>query len=703
MTEHAETTEVTQYTSWALVPFGGELLARRTVPDLAVRMDKQSLVVPYNYIPFFKAPVDGDLGEGDSPGHAEWLPGHYSGELRLTWRAVRPLLTGHLTDVTKVEGGAIGVHSVPVTEQGHPELPGTATKGPLRNLFGAITGSRLDAEPGVEPLIRRRRPDEALALLLGKVHLHEPGQRLVLWVNNVRRLGGAPNRGPGLITGTVALPVAVMTAAGLGHAADVRAWVRLTYHPPRGQQQAYYYWRVDSLAALDAPVPPPPAGGANQNCILVEGRIHATGEHSFGRKHDERLWVHWRLAPDGTALQEGQVNAEFHLEGERYHRVREAWRAVLDSYIGSSSPAGMTPADYTHETTARAWAELNEGQTFFFVTDPAVTPKLVVLTPGMISRVGHALTPSDLLDHRLLPPTSAAEMSAVQRVFGTVTEASERTQQDDPKPESFERQGLLQFGDLECANVVLPAPDKVWTLAPQGAPKAAYGRFTTVSGTGHPLRGLQKKDLFGADHRLAGRRVALHHTTAPQAPPTGGWPFPAARNGGRPYLAEPEHNHTQLTQIDGWVPPGAEFQQRLRFINLNRLELGALLWLLTEPSHHHIGRMRGYGFGTVTVAVDGAQVQTGEQKRQSLLAISGPPEVCTQADLNTIRDDFDAWLKRQAPKVRAAVLAAGEPYRNVRYPTLDEYTEAERGARPALPRLKLRRGRTSARHQHQRP
>lgn len=678
---------MTEYASWAQVPFGGELLARRAVPDLAVTMHEQSLVVPYNYIPFFKAPIHGDLGEGDSPGHAEWLHGHYSGELRLTWRAVRPLLTGPLTDVTDVEGGAIGVHSVPVTEQGHPELPGTATKGPLRNLFGAITGSRLDAEPGVEPLIRRRRPAEALALLMGKVHRHEPG-RLILWVNDVRTLGGTPNRGPGSITGTVALPVAVMTAAGLAHAADVRAWIRLTYHPARGAQQAYYYWRVDSLAALHAPVPPPPAGGASRNCILVEGRIHATGENSFGRKHDERLWVHRRLRPDGAALRGGQVNAQWRVEGARYHQVREAWNAVLDSYIGSSSPAGMTPADYTHEATALAWAELNEGQTFFFATDPAVTPELEVLTPGMISRVGYALTPSDLLDHRLLPPARAAEMSAVQRVFGTVTEASERSPRYGREAESFQRQGLLEFGDLDCANVVLPPPDKVWTLAPQGAPKAAYGRFTTVSPTGHPLRGLQKKDLFAADHRLGGRRVPLHHSTAPQAPPAGGWPYPATRSSGRPYLAEPEHNHTQLTQIDGWVPPGVEFQQRLRFINLNRLELGALLWLLTEPSYHHIGRMRGYGFGTVTVAVDSAQVQTGEQKRKSLLSMTVAPDVCTQADLDTIRDEFDAWFKRQAPKVRTAVLAAGEPYRNVRYPTLDEYTEAEkRRDAPALPRL----------------
>ena len=81
------------YEKWADVPFGGELEADSAIvlPSLSVTMRGSTLVMPYNYIPFFKAPAqDPDLGEGDSPGREEWRPGHYSGEIQLVWRAAGP-------------------------------------------------------------------------------------------------------------------------------------------------------------------------------------------------------------------------------------------------------------------------------------------------------------------------------------------------------------------------------------------------------------------------------------------------------------------------------------------------------------------------------------------------------------------------------------------------------------------------------------
>lgn len=458
-----------EYKTWAEVPFGGQLVADENAqrpklgikrPRLSIRMHGQPLVMPYNYIPFFKAAAtDADLGEHDAPGRDAWLPSHYSGEIRLIWRAERPLIIAELGGenvVTFIEEGRnvkrdVARYDVPRDHHRLPRVSGTTTRGPLRNLFAAVTGSRLDVSPTDE---------------------------------------------------------------------------RLTY--------------------------------------------------------------------------------------STYDRILR--RSVRHTY--PKSPAEL------------------------------------------------------VLPRDLLPPAIPEKMSAVQRVFGTVQESAT----------PFERASLVEFGDMEClTRVALPDPGPAWTLAIQGQPKPTYGRFTLVRTDGTTMAGVRKEDLFQQGHQLAGRGIWLHHSATPGDPPPQGW---RPGHGGRPYLAGADASYSQVVQITGWIPPGTEFEQRVTFTNLSPLELGALLWLIDRPTYHHVGRMRGFGFGSVSVARGEATVFTGQGKRTGLLSLRPTGGACSEDDLTRLVDDFDTWLAAASPAVRRSVLVASQPFEGVRYPTLTEYAETENTQNP---------------------
>lgn len=701
--------EVTSYANWSQVPFAGSLPAVKDMSHLRIKTSGGNLVMPYNYVPFFAAPAaDPQLGNGPAPTHERWREGTYSGSITLQWEAERPILAGVLS---RAGERGIPIYDIPRTPEGHPVLQGTMTKGPLRNLYAAVTGSRLDSLPSKTPLTYRSRPQDALHRRLARVRKHdadEAGGRLVVDICRPPDVDASLlTHRHAEVTNTVALPREHL--GGHGHGVRVWAWLELAYHPAlviRGRtvSQPYHYWRTVSpvvpVEGNEEPAAPTEAQrGVDRHevvyehpIVLVFGQIHETGEETFGqRKHDERLWVEREVArwfgPGDLERPDEVLTDKLVLADEEYQLATQAWRAVLESYIGAEPPHGHRPAHYTRKAVAVSWAMLDPGQTMYYLGKPQ-RPELHVFVPGMVSRESYVRSPARLLPRALRPASTRSELSAVQRVFGTVTEGEE----------SFADKGLLEFGGLRCANVVLPAPaEQPWTLAPQGQPKAGYGRFTTV---GLDIDGRQKAEFFGPEDGLAGRRVWLHHQATMQAPPPGGWPFDLDQrkrriaSDGRPYLADLEaQSDSQVTQFSGWIPPGAVFEQTVRFKNLSALELGALLVILDMPKYHHIGRARGFGFGSVTVRRVNTRIRSAEQRRASLLTLAPVPAHLPPAQVDAIRNAFHRWARENGgAATMSSVLQASFPCPDVRYPTLSEYGHLETGKegsamRPGRPPL----------------
>jgi len=74
----------------------------------------------------------------------------------------------------------------------------------------------------------------------------------------------------------------------------------------------------------------------------------------------------------------------------------------------------------------------------------------------------------------------------------------------------------------------------------------------------------------------------------------------------RPRLNGQEQRDNQNRSIQGWVKPGTVFTFDLHVTNLSKVELGALLWLLSLPDNrfHRFGGGKPLGFGSVRLEID---------------------------------------------------------------------------------------------------
>lgn len=238
--------------------------------------------------------------------------------------------------------------------------------------------------------------------------------------------------------------------------------------------------------------------------------------------------------------------------------------------------------------------------------------------PVMISRELPRATPIDLLDppsdpSYLRPAESADDLSPAERLFGwvagrggpgkhkgyrgRVTLDNGRVFPPDPKT-----------GHIQCFEGTLP-------LTILGQPKAAQARFYVgaPNGASQSPGGGKRKAIYQPGKRLRGRKVYPHHGSLDQLaeywqdpltdrsePPVNGRYFQEYRkpNG-------KEQKSSQNRSVTGWIKPQTTYCFDLRVHNLQSEELGALLWLLTEPEGcFRLGYGRPLGFGSVKLKLD---------------------------------------------------------------------------------------------------
>jgi hypothetical protein len=211
--------------------------------------------------------------------------------------------------------------------------------------------------------------------------------------------------------------------------------------------------------------------------------------------------------------------------------------------------------------------------------------------------------------------------------------------------------------------------------------------------------GLEHDKLYTADTAVAGWKRYWHHADAAANWQAVRGRYDRSKHGG------------QNISITGWIGPGSTFSATLEVVNLNDLELGALLWLLTleDGACHRLGYGKPLGFGSVHIKVPqgGLHVAKGAGWRTywSSLSSEQPPA----ADDEEVRGLATSFTNvADGCELKAALdaflaLATGKPDVPVLYPRVYEvdangkkklqgqdelfkwFVENERGSKHALP------------------
>jgi len=232
----------------------------------------------------------------------------------------------------------------------------------------------------------------------------------------------------------------------------------------------------------------------------------------------------------------------------------------------------------------------------------------------------------DLLDTSLRPATITGELSPADRVFGWVRSGGRGQGSQSVR-------GLLRVGPVGCtspdAGVVEAFPGPGVPLAILAAPKPQQGRFYVAKTPNGEAQhdGLSKQEAGYLEGKgLRGRKVYPHQRGLPD----GHWKHPTEdrtqtavgkpahyQEYRRPQRDGQEQRDDQNRFVLGWVKPGAEFQFDLHVHNLSKVELGALVWLLSLPDEHYLrfGGGKPLGFGSVRLTIDTWDVRTGQDLR----------------------------------------------------------------------------------------
>jgi CRISPR-associated protein (TIGR03986 family) len=286
------------------------------------------------------------------------------------------------------------------------------------------------------------------------------------------------------------------------------------------------------------------------------------------------------------------------------------------------------------------------------------------LIPVTISRRLFEISPESLLHDSLKPAKSIDKLSPADRVFGWVNQSG-----------SGAYRGQLRIGPVQCIS-----PDPIEHFKNLGLPLAILGQPKPQQARFYVARSMEGKAQYdGLSKEQAGylpgkglrvRKVYPHHADLPQ----GYWETPGqdrtqdSKDGffqeyrrphkpqmmnGRAKLnregkafellhgEENEQRDDQNRSIRGWVKPGTAFEFEIGVVNLSRVELGALLWLLSlDPNHYHrLGGGKPLGFGSVRLEIDWRQtnLRTGAQWRESYATLDKIEKPEHDAALNCVK------------------------------------------------------------------
>lgn len=614
---------------------------------------------PYNFIPAPPRKLgDPDLGDHGPVPQDEFAADRYTGWIRVRMVAETPLLVPDTENVResdqhhKTFGLRLGA-------DGKPLIPASGVRGMLRSAYEAVTNSRFGRFSYAQHRVRlafRMDAHDGLKLIPARV---ENGQiRLLTGTSNVGSDGGPV--GPIYATWlpryqngqthdhTVKYPTNSLPQ----HGDEVVCWVECFQHHrwdnKRNQHvQDFKYWKVRKIVRaghLLGAAPPASTAGPKrdrqswheplgQPMRQAQGWVCVTNAN-INRKHDERVFF-----VDAAARVPGPFPMT-DVESAKWRELVCNYQSIHKEQVRKRREDGQQPDAYLGpEPGQTAWSrhvytpgedELRDG-TLCYVRLNASKTGVDALFPVMIARELYPVSPWTLLHASLRPAETLDQISPADRVFGWVRVDTDQRAKKQP----VAVRGLLRVGPVRCessgaesvAEAVEPFSGDGVPLAILSTPKPQQGRFYVAKSTqGEAQSNALSKVQAGytSDKGLRGRKVYPHHKNLP----SGYWDNPmqdrtqqAAGNPPhyqeyrRPLKNNQEQRDDQNRSVRGWVKPGTKFTFDLHVHNLSKVELGALLWLLTLPEGHffRFGGGRPLGFGSVRLSIDSCDLRTGAE------------------------------------------------------------------------------------------
>jgi len=587
---------------------------------------------PYNFIP--APPRDhatSELGDRVPLGHHVFHDDHVSGVIRVKLTAETPLLLPDVAQVVEYERDIptqdikSGHKSFPVRiAEGKPHIPPASIKGMLRAAYEAVTNSRLTVFAGHEDRLADRMPArDGLSLVPARIIEVNGVQHIELLPGNSDiSSSGKPTQGDPMYAawlpryrqadGTIA-PFAIRYPNGdlpdHGHHVEVwlELWERTGTHP-------FDYWSVRKCVRAGQqlgtqPSPGQPRGQHRPVSDIAMRR--ASGyvcitNRNIDRKHDERVFFTTRTTPVLHPLTGG---------------LCEQWRELITNYqsiheverrTGMRGPPALNNSVWSRQVNGGVGERALLPGTLCYAAFHEGT--VTALYPVMISRRLCECSPLSLLSESLHPATSLTKLSPADRVFGWVKQRGK---------------GAYR-GNLRVSPVVCDSDDAIKDFGTPGLPLSILGQpkpqqarfYVAASQNGETqAEGLSKEQAgYSPTKGLRGRKVYPHHRSLPE----GHWNDPLTKeiqipaNGHfpeyrRPQLNGQEQRDNQNRSIQGWVKPGTEFTFDVHVTNLSKVELGALLWLLSLPENHfhRFGGGKPLGFGSVRLEIASSQLHDG--------------------------------------------------------------------------------------------
>lgn len=621
---------------------------------------------PYNFIPATPRDTNhAELGDHKPPAHGWLAPELYTGVLKVKMTCVTPLiLLDHLNVRVEVENGH-KTYPVRTNPDGSPGLSPTAIKGMLSNAFEIVTNSRWRVFHGWNKRLSYRSDASEALELVPAVVLDNGDIQLQFGCNDglpveVQTRNGPALRPPGNLMYAAFLPTNI--PAGLpAHRQRIRFW---TQRFRRGT--TFEYDRVLQWEDASAPHGPAPlalhAGNGNHQPVNgsvdgpFDGIACVTG-HNIGGKHFERVIfgtgpVYTKDSPEGKRIIESYQDLV--KDYQRAHEPDDGRRAGVASMPGTvfSRHVGFNGTDRADRAIQRRERELQPGDVLYVRMDFEGKPGMGY--PVHISREPFEEPVASTLHRTLRPATSLGQLSPADRVFGWV-----HATRGDSKDSAYK--GNLRVTNVACAQPAnaIEVFDRPSTLAILGTPKPTYARFYCGDDQeGTPFTGRRDTAYSRAGQNTKGprgRKVYPHQPGAPQD------------------LAFAGDATNQNASVTGWVKEQTEFTFDIHVKNLNRMELGALVFILSmqEGRYLKLGYAKPLGFGSVRLELDSANsaVALGSVWGTYFSDLSVGAHAA-EVDLQTVRKTFlDAH--QPLPEYLVAFRAAcqGFPENNtVRYP-----------------------------------
>lgn len=527
------------------------------------------------------------FGDQEPPAHDHLLLERWSGSIDLELTVRTPLVYG---EQRENPGGGTQVE-IPTDQQGRVVFPGTMVKGMLSRAYEVLTASRFRVfEEHAKPLTYRADVADALRLVPVRVVEVKDNDGGIV----VELLRGSTGDGDVEYKNQFDhRPFPIMLAASLqdggrGHAQHghgfnetqframtrhenkVRCDLALCLHPRGGH---YAYWQVVGL--YDGRGNPVCAFDVRNDIDVVGKRNDVTGyvyrtardgdqaSDVFPRKHDERVFFDLSESPE-------------RLEVDR--SVVEAYRGVVDSYAQQREENDLQPGMHPNRFTGvDSESLLHVGSLAYAVLSDDETA-VEELVPTMAGRRSYCMSPRSLAEEQHVAPLgAAAEASAADRLFGYVVPDTREGAEDG----DVASRGRLIFGQVDTSSVVLSREET--PIAPLLSPKPASARRFLTDRNGRTPRNagevLRRSEYFRSGQHLGVAVHPIHRSIL------GSEEFPASATRAPHQEGVTQGENLQIQSVvKTWIRPGSVLRCRMRFENLSRNELAALVWLL-EPAN----------------------------------------------------------------------------------------------------------------------